>query len=145
MPTFAAIRTRQGAVTALGWHTSPTSFPPADPALLVQVRAWLADYFQGHFRPIPFPVVWEGTAFQQRLGQQLAAIPLGHTMRYGELAQRMQSAPRAIGQGVGANPLPLLLPCHRVVAANGLGGFSAPGGVETKRWLLAWECTTTSP
>ncbi|MBF0583405.1 MAG: methylated-DNA--[protein]-cysteine S-methyltransferase [Magnetococcales bacterium] len=140
VPTFAAIRTRGGAVTALYWEgPSTTALSPVDPDLLAQVREWLADYFSGHFRPVSFPLVWEGTPFQQRLGQQLAAIPPGQTLSYGALAQRLQSSPRAVGRGVGSNPLPLLLPCHRVVAANGLGGFSAPGGITTKQWLLSWE------
>ena len=139
-PTFAAIRTQQGAVSALLWSNPLADpYPPIDGALLVAVRAWLADYFAGHFRAVSFPIVWRGTGFQRRLGEQLAAIPPGQTVSYGVLAQRMGSAPRAVGRGLGANPLPLLLPCHRVVAATGLGGFSAPGGVETKRWLLAWE------
>lgn len=138
-PTFAAIRTQAGAVTALWWEAPSTPLPAVDPALLAQVRAWLADYFTGYFRPIPFPLVWRGTLFQHRLGAQLAAIPPGQRVCYGALAQRMASSPRAIGRGVGRNPLPLLLPCHRVVAANGLGGFSAPGGIHTKQWLLSWE------
>ncbi|MEO5364673.1 MAG: methylated-DNA--[protein]-cysteine S-methyltransferase [Magnetococcus sp. DMHC-8] len=143
-PTFAAIRTHQGAVTALLWERPPTPLPPVDPDLLRQVRAWLADYFAGLLRPVSFPLVWAGTVFQQRLARQLAAIPPGQTVCYGELARQLQSAPRAVGRGVGANPLPLLLPCHRVVATTGWGGFSAPGGVETKRWPLAWEQRWTS-
>ena len=138
-PTFAAIRTRNGAVTALLWAMPSTPLPPVDPDLLAEVRRWLADYFAGHFRPVPVPLAWEGTPFQRRLARQLATIPPGQTVRYGELAEAMQSAPRAIGQGLGRNPLPLLLPCHRVVARTGWGGFSAPGGTETKRWLLSWE------
>ncbi|WP_130472903.1 methylated-DNA--[protein]-cysteine S-methyltransferase, partial [Candidatus Magnetaquicoccus inordinatus] len=115
------------------------SLPEVDSTLLQAVRSWLTDYFNGHFRPIPVPVCWEGTPFQKRVGQLLATIPPGTTMRYGQLAQQLNSAPRAVGQAVAANPLPLLLPCHRVVGANGLGGFSAPGGVASKLWLLNWE------
>lgn len=137
-PTFAAIRTHRGAVTALFWET-PAAQTPVDPHLLAQVRVWLADYFAGRFRAVDFPVRWDGTPFQQGLGQVLATIPPGQTVSYGVLAQRLRSSARAVGQGVGRNPLPLLLPCHRVVAASGLGGFTAPGGIATKRWLLAWE------
>ncbi|MEO5354133.1 MAG: methylated-DNA--[protein]-cysteine S-methyltransferase [Magnetococcus sp. XQGC-1] len=138
-PTFAAIRTRQGAVTALYWATPSSPIPPADPVLLAQVREWLADYFAGRFRAVDFPLLWEGTPFQQRLGQALAAIPPGQTVFYGTLARQLQTSPRAIGRGVGSNPLPLLLPCHRVVASTGLGGYSAPGGTASKAWLLEWE------
>lgn len=139
-PTFSAIRTQSGAVTALWWGEAPSSpLSAVDPDLLAQVRAWLSDYFTGCFRPPPFPLVWRGTPFQCRLAAHLAAIPPGQTVCYGVLAQRMASSPRAIGRGVGSNPLPLLLPCHRVVSATGLGGFSAPGGITTKQWLLSWE------
>jgi len=83
-----------------------------------------------------------GTAFQRRVWEQIAAVPLGETRTYGELARRLQSAPRAVGQACGTNYFPLVIPCHRVVAANGLGGFAHNSSgylIEVKRWLLAHE------
>ncbi|MBF0185646.1 MAG: methylated-DNA--[protein]-cysteine S-methyltransferase [Magnetococcales bacterium] len=136
---FRAIRCQKGSVTALYWQPPSDPLPEVDPGLLQAVRAWLADYFRGHFRPVPVALFWPGTPFQQRVAALLATIPPGKTVRYGELAQRLESAPRAVGQAVAANPLPLLLPCHRVVGATGLGGFSAPGGIASKQWLLDWE------
>lgn len=138
-PTFAAIRAQNNAVTALLWQMPSQPLPEVDSDLLVRVRAWLADYFSGCFRPVDFPLAAQGTVFQRRLWQQLTEIPPGQTVTYGHLANVLRSAPRAVGQGAGANPLPLLIPCHRLVAARGLGGFSAPGGLVTKQWLLSWE------
>ncbi|MCP5405757.1 MAG: methylated-DNA--[protein]-cysteine S-methyltransferase [Pseudomonadaceae bacterium] len=84
-----------------------------------------------------------GTPFRQRVWKALCDIPFGQTISYGELAARVKSSPRAVGGAVGANPLPILVPCHRVVGKNGsLTGFSAPGGLETKRWLLRHEGVT---
>jgi methylated-DNA-[protein]-cysteine S-methyltransferase len=108
-----------------------------------QLRAYLADpafTFGLPLRP-------SGTAFQRRVWERIAAIPEGCTETYGQLAKRLRSAPRAVGQACGANPFPLVVPCHRVVAAGGgLGGFARHGGgflLEIKRWLLAHEgCRT---
>lgn len=143
-PTFAAIRTQNQTIKTLLWEmplqrSGPAAVPAIDPDLLAQVRAWLADYFTGYFRPVDFVLAPEGTVFQRNLWQLLTKIPPGQTVTYGHLARVLGSAPRAVGRGVGANPLPLLIPCHRVVAAGGLGGFSAPGGVVSKQWLLSWE------
>lgn len=89
------------------------------------------------------PLKPSGTTFQRRVWQQIAAIPRGQTHTYGEVAGALNNAPRAVGQACGANPFPLVVPCHRVVAANGgLGGFSRQGGgflLDVKRWLLAHE------
>ena len=89
------------------------------------------------------PLLVEGTPFQRRLWEALCEIPRGKTLTYGELARRLGGEARAIGQACGDNRLPIVIPCHRVVAANGLGGFAhATGGylLEAKRWLLAHEC-----
>jgi methylated-DNA-[protein]-cysteine S-methyltransferase len=89
------------------------------------------------------PLLIEGTAFQRQLWDALCTIPRGKTMTYGELAQRLGAEARAIGQACGDNRLPIVIPCHRVVAANGIGGFAhATDGylLEAKRWLLLHEC-----
>jgi len=82
-----------------------------------------------------------GTLYQQRVWQAISQIPCGETRTYTELAQQIGSGPRAVANACGANPLPLFVPCHRVVAKNGLGGFmqGVEGGVEIKQWLLAHE------
>lgn len=82
-----------------------------------------------------------GTAFQQRVWQAIAAIPAGQVRTYGQLAREIGSGPRAVANACGANHLPLVVPCHRVVAQNGLGGFmqGMQNGLNIKRWLLKHE------
>jgi len=84
-----------------------------------------------------------GTLFQRRVWEQIALIPGCHTRTYGEVAKTVKSAPRAVGQACGANPYPVIVPCHRVVAAGGdLGGFARQRGgflLDVKRWLLVHE------
>ena len=88
------------------------------------------------------PMKQVGTAFQRRVWKLIASIPCGETRRYGDLARLLASAPRAVGQACGTNYFPLVIPCHRVVAANGLGGFAHTSSgylLEVKRWLLQHE------
>lgn len=88
------------------------------------------------------PLAPEGTDFQKRVWAQIAAIPKGGTRRYGEIARDIASAARAVGQACGSNPIPVIVPCHRVVAAGGLGGFAHQSGgflIDVKRWLLTHE------
>lgn len=108
-----------------------------------QLQAWLAD--PGFVFGLPLKPA--GTAFQRRVWAQIAAIPPGQTHSYGELAKALNNAPRAVGQACGANPYPVVVPCHRVVASGGvaknrLGGFNRQGGgflLDVKRWLLRHE------
>jgi methylated-DNA-[protein]-cysteine S-methyltransferase len=83
----------------------------------------------------------QGTAFQQRVWQAIAAIPLGQVATYGQIASQIGSGPRAVANACGANNIPLIIPCHRVVAQNGIGGFmqGKEYGLSVKRWLLAHE------
>lgn len=104
-----------------------------------QLRAYLADpefSFSLPLRP-------SGTAFQRRVWDAIATIPPRETRTYGELARALHNAPRAVGQACGANPFPLVVPCHRVIAAGGgIGGFARQRGgflLDVKRWLLAHE------
>jgi len=115
----------------LGPHHAAHECPPDHPVAL-----WLRAYFTGHVLPLP-AMAMPRTPFQARLRQALLDIPRGETKTYGEMAETLRSSPRAVGQALGANPLPILIPCHRVVAANGLGGFG--GGLEWKRRLLNLE------
>ncbi|MDT8375705.1 MAG: methylated-DNA--[protein]-cysteine S-methyltransferase [Mariprofundaceae bacterium] len=102
------------------------------------VALWLRAYFMGQILPLP-EIAPPKTPFQQKLREGLLNIPAGKTCSYGELARRLHSGARAVGQALGANPLPILIPCHRVVAANGPGGFAY--GEEWKRKLLTWEAS----
>ncbi|WP_231288276.1 methylated-DNA--[protein]-cysteine S-methyltransferase [Mariprofundus ferrooxydans] len=100
------------------------------------VAQWLHDYFTGQATELP-PLAKPATPFQQKMRAGLLAIPFGEVRTYGQLAGQLNTAPRAMGQALGANPLPILIPCHRVVAADGLGGFGC--GLAWKKKLLDFE------
>ena len=124
-------------------YLEPQAESPPENALAAeavrQIRAYLADPAQA----FDLPLAVSGSAFQRRVWQQIAAIPLYQTRTYGEIAWLLESAPRAVGQACGANPFPLVIPCHRVIAADGrLGGFARQRGgflLDVKRWLLSHE------
>jgi methylated-DNA-[protein]-cysteine S-methyltransferase len=93
--------------------------------VLSRAEAWLEAYFAGRVDHDPGPPPQlEGTDFQQRVWRALQAIPFGRTRTYGEIARELGSAPRAVGGACRANPCVILVPCHRVVAADGPGGFA---------------------
>lgn len=92
--------------------------------------------------PFDLPLAAAGTPFRRRVWAEISAIGRGQTRTYGDLARRIRSAARAVGQACGDNPFPLVVPCHRVVGAGDIGGFAHAGAgylVATKRWLLAHE------
>ena len=128
-----------GALQAVHWAGDEAAASP----LLAGVWADKLDaYFSGRLNSFDYPPSSRGTAFQQRVWQAIAAIPYGQVASYGDIARLIGSAPRAVGQACGRNPLPIIIPCHRVVAAQGLGGFSLGRQHDTlaiKRWLLQHE------
>ena len=132
------IRERDGAIVAIDWSRSEqdSGMSPA----LRRAKAALERYFAGALTDFDVPCAAPGTSFQKRVWAEMCRIPYGQTITYGELARRVGSAPRAIGGACGANPIPIIVPCHRVVAAAGKpGGYSGAGGLDTKAWLLAHE------
>lgn len=141
---FAAlgIRLELGRLTGIDFMPPQTqALAPQDP-LAQQVCAQLAAYLADPAFVFDLPLGLGGTPFQQRVWQALGGIAPGKTQSYGELAQHLGSAPRAVGQACGANPVPIVVPCHRVVAKHGLGGFMNYSGGEPlaiKRWLLRHE------
>lgn len=110
-----------------------------DEAALFDAREQLLAYLDGRRRHFSLPLAPGGSEFQRQVWAALLRIPYGETRTYGDLARRLgrEGAARAIGAASGANPLPLLIPCHRVVAADGLGGYS--GGQALKQRLLTLE------
>ena len=131
-----------GAIVAVdwGWGRDQTETP-----LLLRARSQLFAYFDGARREFDLPLAPAGSPFRARVWAALRTIPYGETRTYGDLAAALGSAARAIGQANGANPIPILIPCHRVVAGNGLGGYSGGDGAATKRALLALEAGDTLP
>ncbi|MBW4090320.1 MAG: methylated-DNA--[protein]-cysteine S-methyltransferase [Proteobacteria bacterium] len=125
-----------GAIVALdwGWGRDQTETP-----LLARTRAALFAYFDRERSTFDLPLAPAGTAYQHRVWAALQAIPYGRTRSYAELAAAVGSVARAVGQANAANPIPILIPCHRVVAVGSLGGYSGGDGAATKRALLDLE------
>ncbi|MCB6178960.1 methylated-DNA--[protein]-cysteine S-methyltransferase [Rhodobacter sp. Har01] len=129
-----SLRTAGGRIVALDWR--PGDGPPS--ALQAEGLRQLAGYFAGTRQEFDLPLDW-GAGLHQAVRRAMAAIPFGETRTYGQIAREVGAPAQAVGQACGANPVPILIPCHRVLGAAGLGGFSAPGGVEAKVWLLRHE------
>ncbi|HSZ36431.1 MAG TPA: methylated-DNA--[protein]-cysteine S-methyltransferase [Acidimicrobiales bacterium] len=112
------------------------------PPVLKETSSQLDEYFEGERTDFDVQMELDGTDFQREVWTELTRIPYGETISYGELARRVgrPSAPRAVGQANGRNPIPIIVPCHRVLASNGIGGYG--GGLKVKRQLLAVEGVT---
>jgi methylated-DNA-[protein]-cysteine S-methyltransferase len=142
-PTFAiGIRCNDDEITAIEYLEPQMEIAPKAPLAkeaVRQLRGWLRDQ---NFE-FGLPLAPAGTHFQRRVWAVVASIPLGETRSYGEVATLIHSGPRAVGNACGANPYPIVVPCHRVIAANqALGGFGKQGGgflLEVKKWLLQHE------
>lgn len=138
---WVAVRTDQGAVTAVSFEQMKPRIGDSDPLAGLaceQLQRWLA----GGTWPEEIPLAPAGTPFQRRVWQALQSIPAGTTLTYGELASKLGTSARAVGGACRANPIPLLIPCHRVIAAHGDGGFGGHTSgrwMEIKRWLLAHD------
>ncbi|MEG3641290.1 methylated-DNA--[protein]-cysteine S-methyltransferase [Magnetococcus sp. PR-3] len=131
---------RQGALVSLSWSLPDSMADPQEDAEVCRrVTRWLDDYFKRAPRPVDFTVRPDGTVFQQKVWREMSKVGPGETMTYGELAKRLNSSARAVGVAAGQNPIPVIIPCHRVVGAKELGGYSGHGGLQTKRTLLSLE------
>lgn len=127
-------------------HSKPKAEWRRDDQLFTTVFEQLDAYFAGRLTVFDLPLHMAGTAFQNSVWTALRDIPFGQTLSYGELASRIgkPSASRAVGGANGANPLPIVVPCHRVIGANkSLTGFG--GGIDIKKFLLAHENRVSPP
>ena len=130
-----------GLITSLEWRWSKTQ---EESGLLAIVRNQLTDYFDGKLTRFSLPLAPLGTPFQHRVWRAMCEIPYGEVRSYGELAKILKTGPRAVGMACARNPLPVLIPCHRVVGANGaLTGYSGGDGLATKDFLLNLEGVET--
>ena len=128
-----------GALISLQFGAPVAPANDSDPMLLKAERQ-LAAYFDGRLRNFDLPLRLDGTGFQRTVWQAMLRIPYGFTRNYGELAHETGAPARAVGTACGSNPIAIVVPCHRVVGADGrLTGYSGGQGVETKAWLLRHE------
>ena len=142
-PGFAlGLRCNADEILAIDFLGACAELAPKMPLAREAVRQ-LSAYLKDPKFSFGLPLALAGTPFQRRVWDSIATIPSGMTRSYGELAAAIHSGPRAVGNACGANPYPLVVPCHRVVAANQqLGGFGRNNGdflLDIKRWLLQHE------
>lgn len=125
-----------GAIVALdwGWGRDQT-----ESKLLRQARAQLHEFFDGARQTFDLPLAPAGTEYRRRVWRELTRIPFGETRSYKEISTRAGGSARSVGQANGANPIPIIIPCHRVLATGGIGGYSGGDGLTTKRYLLDLE------
>ncbi len=148
-PGFAlGVRCCDDEVTAIEFLEPQPEQPPTTPLAAETVRQ-LHAYLNDPAFEFDLPLRPAGTTFQRRVWAEIATIPSGETHTYGQLAKSLKNAPRAVGQACGANPYPVVVPCHRVVATgSGLGGFARERGgflLDVKRWLLRHEGIALTP
>lgn len=131
-----SVAEEDGAIVAVdwGWGRDQTQT-----ALLSRAREQLFAYFDGALTRFDLPLNPAGTPYRRRVWAALTQIPYGATRSYADIARQVGGSPRSVGQANGANPIPILIPCHRVLATTGLGGYSGGEGLATKRALLALE------
>ncbi|EDZ47334.1 methylated-DNA--[protein]-cysteine S-methyltransferase [Leisingera daeponensis] len=130
-----SVTERDGALVRLAWSAAATGRS----ALLDRAVAQLRAYFAGELTEFDLPLHVDGSQFQKAVCEAMRAIPFGETRTYGEIARDLGAPPQPVGNACGGNPIPVIIPCHRVLSATGLGGFSGQGGVETKVALLKHE------
>ena len=128
-----------GQIVALdwGWGRDQEETP-----LLCRARAQLHAYFDAERLTFDLPLAPAGTPYRRRVWAALQTIPPGETRSYQDIARAAGGSARSVGGANGANPIPILIPCHRVVASRGLGGYSGGDGLPTKRYLLDLESRT---
>ena len=123
------------AITRVTWEGRHAD----DTALLRKAAAQITEYFRGDRHDFDLPLTIEGSDLQRRACAAMSAIPYGETRTYGDLARDLDVPAQAIGQACGGNPIPVIIPCHRILGASSLGGFSGGTGIETKVALLKHE------
>ena len=140
------IRCDDAALSAIEF-LSAGSAAPAQTPLTQEVCEQLTAYFSDPDFQFDLPLHLTGTAHQTKVWQMIRDIPTGHTRQYGELAAQLHSSARAVGGACGTNPIPIVIPCHRVLSKAGLGGFMQQrhgNALDIKRWLLSHEQRSNS-
>lgn len=130
------ISEQAGAIVALDWLDEDDSKPTP---LLEEAARQLGLYFKGELRDFDLPLKPKGDHFQQQVCEAMLAIPYGETTTYGAIADKLDTYGQPVGNACGNNTIPIIIPCHRVLAAHGVGGYSGEGGIERKIELLKLE------
>lgn len=130
------ITERDGSIVKVTWSVDEEG---ESTPLLAEATRQLKAYFERDLKEFDLPLAPAGNEFQQAVCRAMSAIPYGETRTYGDIAKDLETYGQPVGQACGANPIPVIIPCHRVLSAKGLGGFSGAGGVETKIALLRHE------
>lgn len=117
-----------------GWGRDQTETP-----LLCKAREWLDQWMDSPQGAFPYKLAPYGTDYQKKVWKALYEIPVGETRTYLDIARQVGGSPRSVGQATGHNPIPILIPCHRIVGRQNLGGYSGDGGLDDKIWLLEFE------
>ena len=129
-----SLREQDGQIAAFDWRAEAAEPTP----LITEALRQLAAYFDHSLTRFDLPIAF-ASGLTGDVQRQMVAIPMGETRTYGQIAKLAGASAQAVGQACGTNPLPIIVPCHRILGATTLGGFSAPGGVESKVWLLRHE------
>ncbi|PCH45614.1 MAG: cysteine methyltransferase [Hyphomicrobiales bacterium] len=127
---------QHGAIVSLLWESPAIS---RSTALLAEAQTQMRAYFSGKLKKFDLPLKPAGDPFQQSVCNAMLEIPYGETSTYGAIAKVLNTYGQPVGNACGANTIPIIIPCHRVLAVNGLGGYSGDGGVERKIELLKLE------
>ncbi|PPR11033.1 MAG: Methylated-DNA--protein-cysteine methyltransferase, constitutive [Alphaproteobacteria bacterium MarineAlpha11_Bin1] len=132
-----SIEENHGNIIHVGW--SHIDQRTSESKLLKEAREQIEAYFAERLTEFDLPLSPQGSPFQKTIWAEMSNIPHGQTRTYGNLATRANTSPRAVGRACSANPIPIIIPCHRVIGANGSGGYSGRGGLTTKIRLLNFE------
>jgi methylated-DNA-[protein]-cysteine S-methyltransferase len=136
------LREVDGRIVSVSWSEGRDAADTETPLLLTAAQQ-LNAYFYCGLRDFDLPLAPAGSTFEHAVWDQMLRIPYGQTRSYGEIARAVDGMPQAVGGACGSNPIPIIIPCHRVLAANGRsGGYSGRGGTQTKHFLLALEGAT---
>jgi methylated-DNA-[protein]-cysteine S-methyltransferase len=129
------------AITRVAWLKRDDPIPTGETDTVCdRAAAELTEYFSGSLKTFTVPIHLEGSDLQLRVWQVMREIPFGQVLTYGDVAHQIGSEPQAVGTTCGQNPIPVIVPCHRIVGAGGkLTGFSGGNGIETKAFLLDHE------
>ncbi len=131
-----AVTVENETVTRLTWSDGTDGEPCA---LLDEALSQLQAYFDGRLKTFDLPLAPKGNELHQAVFKAMLAIPYGQTRTYGDVAKDLGTYGQPVGQACGANPIPVIIPCHRILSATGLGGYSGAGGLDTKIALLKME------